>query len=203
MRKNDIDQCIIISGESGAGKTESTKLIMQYLAAVNSERSLITEQILEASPLLESFGNAKTIRNHNSSRFGKYNELHFNGHGRITGCSIKQYLLEKSRVVSQQSDERNYHIFYEMLVGLGDAQKKKMQLTNAADFFYLNQGGVSSVPAKDDVEDFGRTARAMEVLGFRPVEQESIFRVLASVLQLGNVGFSPQVKLSRSLALIV
>ena len=105
MRKNLKDQCVIISGESGAGKTESTKLIMQYLAAVNSERSMISEQILEANPLLESFGNAKTTRNHNSSRFGKYTELHYSSNGAISGCSIKQYLLEKSRIVNQQKEE--------------------------------------------------------------------------------------------------
>lgn len=194
MRKNAVNQCVVISGESGAGKTESTKLIMQYLAAVNSEKSIISEQILEANPLLESFGNAKTIRNHNSSRFGKYTELHYNVLGNISGSSIKQYLLEKSRLVNQQENERNYHIFYEMLVGLPDAMKKKLALTTADQYLYLNQGRVIKIDVKDDVEDFNKCTRAMEVLGFKPVEQESIYRVIASVIHLGNVSFQPEVR---------
>lgn len=190
MQKDHRDQCVVISGESGAGKTESTKLIMRYLAAVNQDRSMISEQILEANPLLESFGNAKTGRNHNSSRFGKYTELHYNATGQISGCSIKEYLLEKSRIVNQPEGERNYHIFYELLVGLPEEQKKKLALTRAEDYFYLNQGGCYTIDVKDDVEDFNTLSRAMEVLGFRPIEQESIFRVLAAVIHLGNVTFS-------------
>eukprot|EP00049_Salpingoeca_infusionum_P014556 m.275108 g.275108 ORF g.275108 m.275108 type:complete len:2303 (+) comp15693_c0_seq2:157-7065(+) len=190
MRKSKQDQCVVISGESGAGKTESTKLIMQYLAAVNPERSIITEQILEANPLLESFGNAKTLRNHNSSRFGKYTEMHYSAQATITGCSIKQYLLEKSRIVSHMEDERNYHIFYEMLEGLPPQQKQKLSIDSAKDFYYLNQGGVPRIDNKDDVEDFLRTQSSLEVLGFKQIEQESMFRVLAAILHLGNVTFS-------------
>ncbi|KFP33369.1 Unconventional myosin-XV, partial [Colius striatus] len=110
------NQCIIISGESGSGKTEATKLILRYLAAVSQKRSP-APQILEATPLLESFGNAKTVRNDNSSRFGKFVEI-FLEDGLICGAITSQYLLEKSRVVFQAKTERNYHIFYEMLAGL-------------------------------------------------------------------------------------
>ncbi|XP_013792758.1 unconventional myosin-XV-like, partial [Limulus polyphemus] len=176
-------------GESGAGKTESTKLIMQYLAAVNkSPSNLITEQILEASPLLESFGNAKTVRNNNSSRFGKYLEIHFKD-GVITGAKTTDYLLEKSRIVTQASDERNYHVFYELLVGLTETEKEKYGLQSAEKYFYLNQGGSYLIEAKDDSEDFRSLLSAMQVLGFTSEEQDTIFRILAAVLHIGNVYF--------------
>ncbi|PVD39191.1 hypothetical protein C0Q70_01819 [Pomacea canaliculata] len=139
MVKEKENQVLVISGESGAGKTESTKLIMQYLAAVNkSNNNLITEQILEANPLLESFGNAKTIRNDNSSRFGKYIEVFFKNGG-IVGAKTSEYLLEKSRIVTQAPEERNYHIFYEMLEALTDDQKSQLGLQTAPKYFYLNQ----------------------------------------------------------------
>jgi len=140
MMKEQFNQVIVISGESGAGKTESTKLLMQYLAALNrSNSNMITEQILEANPLLESFGNAKTIRNDNSSRFGKYLQVYFNSDGIIVGARISEYLLEKSRIVSQTIDERNYHVFYELLSGLSKEQKQKYGLFDANAYFYLNQ----------------------------------------------------------------
>ncbi|PNF27702.1 hypothetical protein B7P43_G13754 [Cryptotermes secundus] len=182
-------QVVVISGESGSGKTESTKLVMQYLAAVNkSPSNLITEQILEASPLLESFGNAKTVRNDNSSRFGKYLEVHFKD-GVIIGAKITEYLLEKSRIVTQAADERNYHVFYEMLQGLTSETKEKYGLLSADKYFYLNQGGNCEIDGKFDGEDFQSLLSAMQVLGFTSEEQDTIFRILASVLHLGNVYF--------------
>ncbi|XP_075232051.1 unconventional myosin 10A isoform X3 [Lycorma delicatula] len=182
-------QVVVISGESGSGKTESTKLVMQYLAAVNkSPSNLITEQILEASPLLESFGNAKTVRNDNSSRFGKFLEVHFKD-GVILGAKVTEYLLEKSRIVTQAPDERNYHVFYELLAGLSEETKLKYGLLSADKYFYLNQGGSCEIDGKYDSEDFQSLLSAMQVLGFTSEEQDTIFRILASVLHLGNVYF--------------
>eukprot|EP00055_Hartaetosiga_balthica_P010944 m.48331 g.48331 ORF g.48331 m.48331 type:complete len:1511 (+) comp7391_c0_seq1:148-4680(+) len=189
ISKMSKDQCVVISGESGAGKTESTKLIMQYLAQVNPEHSTISDQILESSPLLESFGNAKTIRNHNSSRFGKYTELHYDKRKYINGCSIKKYLLEKSRIVNHQQNERNYHVFYEMIVGLAEEQRKTLGLTRAEDYFYLSQGGVPKIENKNDRDDFQTLETSMEVLDFNQSEMEIIFKVLAAILHLGNTDF--------------
>ncbi|KAL2298864.1 hypothetical protein Nmel_014472 [Mimus melanotis] len=181
------NQCIVISGESGSGKTEATKLILSYLAAVSQKRSS-APQILEATPLLESFGNAKTVRNDNSSRFGKFVEI-FLEDGLICGAITSQYLLEKSRVVFQAKSERNYHIFYEMLAGLPSQQRQRYCLQGAETYYYLNQGGNCEIPGKDDAEDFRRLLNTMEVLNFSVDEQNSIFRILSSVLHLGNVYF--------------
>ncbi|KAK6643275.1 hypothetical protein RUM43_004780 [Polyplax serrata] len=189
LNKTGESQVVVISGESGAGKTESTKLVMQYLAAVNkSPSNLVTEQILEASPLLESFGNAKTVRNDNSSRFGKYLEVHFNK-GVIIGAKVTEYLLEKSRIVTQAAEERNYHVFYEMLLGLPESQRQSYGLLTPEKYFYLNQGGNCEIDGKVDRDDFQSLLSAMQVLGFTNDEQDTIFRILASVLHLGNVYF--------------
>ncbi|XP_029046871.1 unconventional myosin-XV isoform X2 [Osmia bicornis bicornis] len=183
------NQVVVISGESGSGKTESTKLVMQYLAAVNrAPNNLVTEQILEATPLLESFGNAKTPRNDNSSRFGKYLEVYFRD-GVIVGGRITQYLLEKSRIVTQASEERNYHVFYELLAGLDQQLRDKYGLLTPDKYFYLNQGGNCEIDGKSDVQDFKALLSAMQVLGFTSEEQDTIFKILASVLHLGNVYF--------------
>lgn len=182
-------QAIVISGESGSGKTESTKLVMQYLAAVvpggGSASAVITEQILEAAPLLEAFGNARTVRNDNSSRFGKYLEVYFKT-GAIVGAKITQYLLEKSRIVTQAPGERNYHVFYELLGALSETERNKYGLLEAEKYFYLNQGGSDCAPGR---LDWPSLQGAMQVLGVSEVEQEGIVRVLASVLHLGNVYF--------------
>ncbi|XP_076459661.1 unconventional myosin-XV-like isoform X2 [Babylonia areolata] len=189
MVKEKQNQVLVISGESGAGKTESTKLVMQYLAAVNkSGSSLITEQILEATPLLESFGNAKTIRNDNSSRFGKYIEVFFNDGG-IVGARTLEYLLEKSRIVTQAPEERNYHVFYEMLEAMTDEQKSKYGLQTSPKYFYLNQGGSAVIPGRDDAENFRKLLAAMDVLDFNREEQDTIQKILASVLHIGNIYF--------------
>uniref|UniRef100_A0A8C1Z402 Myosin XVAb n=1 Tax=Cyprinus carpio TaxID=7962 RepID=A0A8C1Z402_CYPCA len=184
IRRN---QCIIISGESGSGKTEATKLVLRYLTAIHHKRN-ITQQILEATPLLESFGNAKTVRNDNSSRFGKFVEV-FLEEGVISGAITSQYLLEKSRIVFQAKDERNYHIFYEMLAGLPAHTKRAFYLQEAETYYYLNQGGNCEITGKDDGEDFRRLQSAMDILHFSPEDQSSIFRVLSSILHLGNVFF--------------
>ncbi|XP_060661675.1 LOW QUALITY PROTEIN: unconventional myosin-XV [Drosophila nasuta] len=182
-------QVVVISGESGSGKTESTKLVMQYLAAVvpggGSASAVITEQILEAAPLLEAFGNARTARNDNSSRFGKYLEVYFKS-GAIVGAKITQYLLEKSRIVTQAPGERNYHVFYEMLGGLSESERSKYGLLEADKYFYLNQGATDCASGR---VDWASLLSAMQVLGVTEGEREGIVRVLAAVLHLGNVYF--------------
>ncbi|XP_061605715.1 unconventional myosin-XV isoform X2 [Phyllopteryx taeniolatus] len=181
------NQVIIISGESGSGKTEATKLVLRYLVALHHTCDL-AQQILEAAPLLESFGNAKTVRNDNSSRFGKHMEV-FMEDGVISGAITSQYLLEKSRIVFQAKDERNYHIFYEMLAGLPSQQKQTFYLQEAETYYYLNQGGDCGITGKDDEEDFQHLLVAMEILHFTSDDQSAIFRVLSSILHLGNVYF--------------
>ncbi|KAM8825452.1 unconventional myosin-XV-like isoform 1-T1 [Synchiropus picturatus] len=181
------NQVIIISGESGSGKTEATKLVLRFLVAIQ-HNSNVAHQILEAAPLLESFGNAKTVRNDNSSRFGKYMEI-FLEQGVICGAITSQYLLEKSRVVFQAKDERNYHIFYEMLAGLPSQQKQAFYLQEAETYYYLNQGGDCGIAGKNDAEDFLRLLGAMEILRFTADDQSAIFRILSSILHLGNVYF--------------
>ncbi|XP_042293750.1 unconventional myosin-XV [Sceloporus undulatus] len=189
LRDAKLNQCIIISGESGSGKTEATKLILRYLAAINQKQSATQQiEILEATPLLESFGNAKTVRNNNSSRFGKFVEI-FLEDGLICGAITSQYLLEKSRVVFQAKNERNYHIFYEILAGLPAQQKRRFCLQEAETYYYLNQGGNCEIPGKVDLEDFHRLLDAMDILHFTPHDQDSIFRILSSILHLGNVYF--------------
>uniref|UniRef100_A0A673K1D4 Unconventional myosin-XV-like n=1 Tax=Sinocyclocheilus rhinocerous TaxID=307959 RepID=A0A673K1D4_9TELE len=195
------NQCIIISGESGSGKTETTKLVLRYLAAIHHKQN-ITQQILEATPLLESFGNAKTVRNDNSSRFGKYMEI-FMEEGVISGAITSQYLLEKSRIVFQAKDERNYHIFYEMLVGLPSQQKQSLYLQDAETYYYLNQGGDCEIVGKNDGEDFRRLLSAMEILNFSAEDQSGIFRILSSILHLGNVFFERYETESQEVASVV
>ncbi|XP_056315904.1 unconventional myosin-VIIa isoform X1 [Danio aesculapii] len=189
MRRNRKDQCCIISGESGAGKTESTKLMLQFLAAVSGQRTWIEQQILEANPILEAFGNAKTIRNDNSSRFGKYIDIHFNKSGAIEGARIEQYLLEKSRVCRQASQERNYHIFYCMLMGMPADQKKILSLGNAAEYNYLTMGKCTSCEGRDDINEYASFRSAMKILTFTENDTWEINKLLASILHLGNVDF--------------
>ncbi|XP_069060011.1 unconventional myosin-VIIa [Pleurodeles waltl] len=189
MQRNNKDQCCIISGESGAGKTESTKLILQFLAAISGQHSWIEQQVLEANPILEAFGNAKTIRNDNSSRFGKYIDIHFNKKGAIEGAKIEQYLLEKSRVCRQAQDERNYHVFYCMLQGMTPDQKKKLALGKASDYNYLAMGQCTTCDGRDDTKEYANIRSAMKVLMFTDTENWEISRLLAAILHMGNLRY--------------
>ncbi|XP_074524694.1 unconventional myosin-VIIb [Halichoeres trimaculatus] len=189
MRRNKKNQCCVISGESGAGKTESTKLMLQFLAAVSGQHSWIEQQILEANPILEAFGNAKTVRNDNSSRFGKYIDVNFTKGGAIEGARVEQYLLEKSRVCRQAPDERNYHIFYYMLMGMSAEQKKLLSLGNASEYNYLTMGNCTSCEGRDDVKEYAHFRSALKILMFTENDSWEISRLLAAILHLGNVKF--------------
>ncbi|AWP04504.1 putative unconventional myosin-VIIa-like [Scophthalmus maximus] len=191
MTRNLRNQCCIISGESGAGKTESTKLILQYLAAVSGVHSeqRIEEQIIESNPILEAFGNAKTIHNDNSSRFGKYLEIFFNQDGVIEGARVEQYLLEKSRVCRQAPQERNYHIFYCMLTGITAEQKKTLRLGEAREYKFLTKGDCIMCESRDDAKDYRHIHSALKILTFSENQCQEIFTLLAAILHLGNICF--------------
>ncbi|XP_058846046.1 unconventional myosin-VIIa [Acipenser ruthenus] len=193
MRRHRKDQCCIISGESGAGKTESTKLMLQFLAAVSGQHSWIEQQVLEANPILEAFGNAKTIRNDNSSRFGKYVDIYFNKNGAIEGARVDQYLLEKSRVCHQAPQERNYHIFYCMLMGMNEEQKTTLSLGTAAEYHYLIMGDCTFCEGRDDIKEYAHIRSAMKILMFKDSDHWDIMKLLAAILHLGNLNFEATV----------
>eukprot|EP01132_Coremiostelium_polycephalum_P006092 gene6092-7590_t len=195
MRQNQEKQCVIISGESGAGKTEASKKIMQFLTYVSSQANIegekISKMLLESNPLLEAFGNAKTLRNDNSSRFGKYMEMQFNPVGSPIGGKITNYLLEKSRVVNRAPGERSFHIFYQMLRGLSQPKLNELGLSpNAQSYEYLKKSNCIDVNTIDDANDFKAVIKAMETLGLNDKDQNSIWRILAAILHLGNVTFA-------------
>ncbi|NXR20079.1 MYO15 protein, partial [Cinclus mexicanus] len=184
------EQCVIISGHSGSGKTEAAKAIVQYLTMLyRGSDSHRIRQPCSVLPILESFGNARTILNDNSSRFGKLLNVHLR-HGIVVGTSISQYLLEKSRVVFQAHGERNYHVFYELLAGLPLEQKEEMYLQEAESYFYLNQGRACDIVGKEDSQDFLVLVQALEGISLSDDQLSSTWAVLAAVLQLGNICFT-------------
>lgn len=194
LKEYGMNQSIIISGESGAGKTETAKLLLEYLSEVAGGEARIAPMIMAANPLLEAFGNAKTVRNNNSSRFGKFINVTFESSGLcISGAKIDNYLLEKTRVVTQASNERNYHVFYQFCEGASPSIKREFNLLQPKDFHYLNQGSLT-YPGARDAADWEATMRAMQQLSFPKQTMHSIFALLAAVLHLGNVHFQNDAK---------
>lgn len=215
MKVLKMSQSIIVSGESGAGKTENTKFVLRYLTESYGSGQDIDERIVEANPLLEAFGNAKTVRNNNSSRFGKFVEIHFNEKHSVVGGFVSHYLLEKSRICVQGQDERNYHIFYRLCAGAPEEIRQKLFLNSPDSFRYLNRGctryfasketdkqilqnrkspeylkhGSLKDPLLDDHGDFNRMVVAMKKIGLDDTEKLDLFRVVAGVLHLGNIDF--------------
>ncbi|PLB37118.1 class I myosin myoA [Aspergillus candidus] len=193
MKSYKDNQCVIISGESGAGKTEAAKRIMQYIASVSggsdSSIQMTKDMVLATNPLLESFGNAKTLRNNNSSRFGKYLELEFNANGEPVGAHITNYLLEKSRVVGQITNERNFHIFYQFAKAAPQKYRDMFGLQTPDAYLYTSRSKCFDVAGVDDGADFRDTLNAMGVIGMTEAEQDDVFRMLAAILWIGNVQF--------------
>ncbi|PPR80325.1 hypothetical protein GOBAR_AA40388 [Gossypium barbadense] len=189
MTRDEVNQSIIISGESGAGKTETAKIAMQYLAVLGGG-SGIEYEILKTNPILEAFGNAKTLRNDNSSRFGKLIEIHFSETGKISGAKIQTFLLEKSRVVQCAEGERSYHIFYQLCAGAPRALREKLNLKDVDEYKYLKQSNCYSITGVNDAEHFHIVKEALDVVHVSKEDQESVFAMLAAVLWLGNVSFT-------------
>ncbi|XP_073519453.1 unconventional myosin-Ia isoform X2 [Phyllobates terribilis] len=195
LRDRDRDQCILITGESGAGKTEASKYVMSYVAAVcgkGEEVNQVKEQLLQSNPVLEAFGNAKTIRNDNSSRFGKYMDIEFDFKGDPVGGVISNYLLEKSRVVKHVKGERNFHIFYQLLSGGGADLLGQLKLApDCTKYVYLNKDA-SSLTGMNDTQNFRTVKEAMKIIGFSDSEVISILQIVAVVLKLGNIEIKGQ-----------
>ncbi|NXE19914.1 MYH10 protein, partial [Ardeotis kori] len=187
-------------GESGAGKTENTKKVIQYLAHVASSHKgrkdhnipgELERQLLQANPILESFGNAKTVKNDNSSRFGKFIRINFDVTGYIVGANIETYLLEKSRAVRQAKDERTFHIFYQLLAGAGEHLKSDLLLEGFNNYRFLSNGYIP-IPGQQDKDNFQETMEAMHIMGFSHDEILSMLKVVSSVLQFGNISFKKE-----------
>ncbi|XP_048425701.1 myosin-11 isoform X4 [Pyrus x bretschneideri] len=193
MIKEGKGNSILVSGESGAGKTETTKMLMRYLAYLGgnaaAEGRTVEQKVLESNPVLEAFGNAKTVRNNNSSRFGKFVEIQFDKCGRISGAAIRTYLLERSRVCQISDSERNYHCFY-LLCAAPPQEIEKYKLGEPKLYHYLNQSNCYELDGTSDQHNYLSTRRAMDVVGINAVEQEAIFRVVAAILHLGNIDFA-------------
>merc|ERR1711913_223255 len=198
MLTNTKNQSMLITGESGAGKTENTKKVIAYLAAVavppkkkgdDGKKVSLEDQIVATNPILESYGNAKTSRNDNSSRFGKFIRIHFNAAGKLAGCDIESYLLEKSRITQQQEVERSYHIFYQLLQPHVPALKEKCLVTDDIyDYSYVSQGKVT-VASIDDNEELQMTDEAFDIIGFSETEKWDCYKLTAAIMACGEIKF--------------
>ncbi|XP_026720956.1 unconventional myosin-If [Athene cunicularia] len=194
------NQCVIISGESGAGKTVAAKYIMGYISKVSGggeKVQHVKDIILQSNPLLEAFGNAKTVRNNNSSRFGKYFEIQFSRGGEPDGGKISNFLLEKSRVVSQNECERNFHVYYQLIEGASQEQRQNLGIMNPDYYYYLNQSDTYQVEGTDDRSDFHETMNAMQVIGIRGEDQQLVLQIVAGILHLGNISFREEGNYAR------
>ncbi|GLH07676.1 Myosin heavy chain, muscle [Gryllus bimaculatus] len=201
MLTNRENQSMLITGESGAGKTENTKKVIAYFATVGAstkkedvseaqkKKGTLEDQVVQTNPVLEAFGNAKTVRNDNSSRFGKFIRIHFGPSGKLAGADIETYLLEKARVISQQSLERSYHIFYQMMSGSVPGLKEICLLTNEVNDYPAQSQGKTSIPGVDDGEEMTITDQAFDVLGFTQEEKDDIYKITASVMHMGGMKF--------------
>merc|ERR1712113_366126 len=201
MLTNGKNQSMLITGESGAGKTENTKKVIAYLAQVAAsgkksaaKKVSLEDQIVATNPILESYGNAKTSRNDNSSRFGKFIRIHFNGAGKLAGCDIESYLLEKSRITQQQEVERSYHIFYQLLQPyVGELKGKCLLGDDIYDYSYVSQGKVT-VASIDDNEELEYTDAAFDIIGFTNEEKWNCFKLTAAVMSMGEIKFKQKGK---------
>uniref|UniRef100_A0A8C8SAW8 Myosin-9 n=1 Tax=Pelusios castaneus TaxID=367368 RepID=A0A8C8SAW8_9SAUR len=197
MMQDREDQSILCTGESGAGKTENTKKVIQYLAHVASshkskkDQGELERQLLQANPILEAFGNAKTVKNDNSSRFGKFIRINFDVNGYIVGANIETYLLEKSRAIRQAKEERTFHIFYYLLSGAGEHLKSDLLLEAYNKYRFLSNGHVT-IPGQQDKDMFQETLEAMKIMGIPDEEQIGLLRVVSGVLHLGNIVFKKE-----------
>lgn len=191
MLRKRVNQCIVISGESGSGKTQSTNFLIHCLTALSQKgyASGVERTILGAGPVLEAFGNAKTAHNNNSSRFGKFIQVNYLESGVVRGAVVEKYLLEKSRLVSREKNERNYHVFYYLLLGASEEERKEFKLLPPEEYFYLKQQNFKIEDEEDLRHDFERLQQAMEMVGFLPATKKQIFSVLSAILYLGNVTY--------------
>ncbi|XP_057579166.1 unconventional myosin-IXa isoform X4 [Hippopotamus amphibius kiboko] len=188
MLQRKKNQCIVISGESGSGKTQSTNFLIHHLTALSQKgfASGVEQIILGAGPVLEAFGNAKTAHNNNSSRFGKFIQVNYQETGTVLGAYVEKYLLEKSRLVYQEHNERNYHVFYYLLAGASEEERLAFHLKQPEEYHYLNQD-CFTVEGEDLRHDFERLQLAMEMVGFLPKTRRQIFSLLSAILHLGNI----------------
>ncbi|CAN4117724.1 unnamed protein product [Withania somnifera] len=189
MMEDEINQSIIISGRSGSGKTETAKFVVEYLVMISGGNNHVESELLQTSCILEAFGNAKTLKNNNSSRFGRLLEIYFSAEGGICGAHVQTFLLEKSRVVQMAHGERSYHIFYQLCAGAPSALRDKLKLRGTSEYNFLNQSGSLVIDNVDDAKEFHMLVKALNTLGISERDQEHAFQIVAAVLWLGNIIF--------------